>query len=241
MHPPSPNDPRQIRQFAAEVHVRGSHFVALVFVTQLAQMVPLLGWLLVWPGVYFHEISHGIATIVSNGKFVNFEMRHVGSGVCECVGGWDPIVALAGYGGTALWGLVVFQMAVWDDPERRRRATETFAVAIALSWLLWGKGDETRIMTVSTAAMFAIAVFHNTHALVRPALAFLGVALAADALLGALLLLAFDGWTDAQMLVDATSVPKPVWVVAWSGLAVAVLLHMWRITQQSQVFTSRSF
>lgn len=54
--------------------------------------------------VFFHELSHGIAAILTGGQIVKIELNLNQGGVCYFRGGWLLVTASAGYLGSLLWG-----------------------------------------------------------------------------------------------------------------------------------------
>lgn len=54
--------------------------------------------------VFFHELSHGIAAILTGGRIVEISINLRQGGVCYFEGGWFWLTATAGYLGSLLWG-----------------------------------------------------------------------------------------------------------------------------------------
>lgn len=57
--------------------------------------------------VFFHELSHGIAAVITGGSIERIELNMNEGGVCYTRGGWFPLILLAGYLGSLLWGTVL--------------------------------------------------------------------------------------------------------------------------------------
>lgn len=74
----------------------------------------------IWPlnlfAVLVHELMHGLAALLTGGKFKRFEMSRTG-GLAYTVGGWRWLILPAGYVGTAVFGaaLLVATNSL-DDP-----------------------------------------------------------------------------------------------------------------------------
>lgn len=68
--------------------------------------------------VFFHESSHAIATIVTGGKVVAFEVVPQAGGHVISSGGNRFITLSSGYLGSLLWGIVLFSMAVSSKMDR---------------------------------------------------------------------------------------------------------------------------
>lgn len=54
--------------------------------------------------VFFHELSHGLAALVSGGGIDHIRITMDEGGLCVTYGGWRPLVLSAGYLGSLLWG-----------------------------------------------------------------------------------------------------------------------------------------
>ncbi len=62
--------------------------------------------------VFFHELSHGLAAVLTGGKIVRIEVGANLGGVCWTAGGIRFIVISAGYLGSLLWGCLILLSAV---------------------------------------------------------------------------------------------------------------------------------
>ena len=211
-------------------------FFIMVGLALLAAEVPVIGWPLKWVETFFHEISHGLAAIVTGGGIVSIVLDYNGSGLCLSAGGWSVAVAFAGYLGASLWGFAIFRVAGAGSPKSGRGLGIALAAMVAVSWLLWGRGVSTLIVSAVIVALFAFAALADRAGLARHVLAFVGVAVAVSAVRAPLVLLVFGGQSDALTLSDITLVPRIVWVVVWAGLAIIVLYRMWRASARLPAF-----
>ena len=57
---------------------------------------------------YVHETGHGLAAIITGGRFHSFELYSNGGGQAITSGGWRALILPAGYLGAALFGAVLF-------------------------------------------------------------------------------------------------------------------------------------
>jgi hypothetical protein len=68
-----------------------------------------------WPikilTVFFHELSHGLAAVVTGGSIVKIELSANQGGVCWTSGGNRFVILSAGYLGSLLWGSGLFLAA----------------------------------------------------------------------------------------------------------------------------------
>lgn len=57
--------------------------------------------------VFFHEISHGTAAVLTGGSIARIELSPQLGGRCVHYGGWELVVLPAGYLGSMLWGALI--------------------------------------------------------------------------------------------------------------------------------------
>ena len=61
--------------------------------------------------VLLHEISHGLAAVLTGGRIAGIEISQDLGGVCTTVGGWQWLIVMAGYLGSMLWGGLILILA----------------------------------------------------------------------------------------------------------------------------------
>ena len=86
-------------------------FIAFVLAAFLIDYLPLINLPFLWSETFFHEISHGLAAIMSGGEIYRITLNFNGSGTCETLGGVGFLVSFSGYAGSALWGLMIYHTA----------------------------------------------------------------------------------------------------------------------------------
>jgi len=191
--------------------------------------VPVLGFV-VYPfrlfGTFIHELSHGLAAIITGGEFLRFRVEPDLSGVAQSAGGWRIVIASAGYVGSAVFGGVLIAL---------------HARGLTARWLLIGLG----FMFALLCLLFLRNLFGVAAALgLTAALLLAGWKLprgAQDILIDILALqLILDGYsslwtvfrlsgqqgiqTDAHSMAAMSGLPAAIWAVLWTLLSTAVLL-----------------
>ena len=83
-------------------------FILLMAVAVVVSYLPFVNWPFMWVQTFFHEISHGVAALITGGGIVRIELDLIGSGVCYTQGGVRFIVSIAGYAGAALSGMMFY-------------------------------------------------------------------------------------------------------------------------------------
>jgi len=196
-----------------------------------ALIVPIV---LLWPTwavyplkilvVYFHELSHGVAAILTSGAVDHIEVVAEQGGLCVTRGGSRFLTLSAGYLGSLAWGGAALVLAIRG--RRHRAAAFALGALVLLGTLAW----------VRPLASFGFA-FH-----LGAGLAIVAAALWLPGVVSAGLLEVF-GLTsclyvvpdiysdtiarsgevsDARMLAELTHVPTVVWGGLW--IVTAVLL-----------------
>ena len=178
--------------------------------------------------VFLHEISHGLAAVLTGGSIVSIWLSFDEGGACLTRGGSRFLVLNAGYLGSLLWGALFLLLGV-----RRARAPAAIAVmgVLTLAVTLVYVRTLFGFLYGVAAALVLIAV----AARLRPAVSeTLLAALGATSVLYAVwdvasdVLLRHSGQSDAAALSRLTGVPATLWGVAWIALSIAVLVAVLR-------------
>jgi hypothetical protein len=80
--------------------------------------------------VFFHELSHGLAALITGGSIVRIEIVAQEGGLCVTMGGSRFLVLTAGYLGSLIWGGVLLLLAA------RTRLDRGVSVALGAILLL---------------------------------------------------------------------------------------------------------
>jgi hypothetical protein len=68
--------------------------------------------------VFLHELSHGLAAVLTGGSIVKIELSPNQGGICYTKGGWEFLVVTAGYLGSLLWGGMILLAAARTKLDR---------------------------------------------------------------------------------------------------------------------------
>jgi len=170
--------------------------------------------------VLMHEISHGLAAVVTGGEIVRIEINARQGGVCYTQGGIRFVTLTAGYLGSMLWGGLILLFAArtrWDRYVSiaigifllvvtllfvRTTFGFTFALVFSLAMVAMGlklsEGVNDIVLKVIgiTSCMYAVLDIVD-DVLRRPGIG-----------------------SDADMLAEHTRIPGMVWGVIWISAAV---------------------
>lgn len=199
----------------------------------LALVLKLLWWPSLpfrWMEVFFHELSHGLACLLTFGRIVRIELNWDGSGVCYTRGGWRLPVLLAGYSGAVCWGAFMYY-AGWVMNHTQNTQLLFFLCATCLvSMVLWGRDLLTWLLLGFMAAVFYGHTLLGAGALLGHMVCLMGVYVMVSAVRAPLNLIDGLHVGDGAALQDITLIPEIVWVLLWFFFALAVLYGLWELS-----------
>lgn len=198
----------------------------------ILERLPVLGWL-VYPFQLFvtlvHELSHGVAALLTGGRFVRFVIAPDTSGLATTAGGWRWFVVSAGYLGAALFGGLLLALTNRSPGSRERRWLAVgLGLFFALITLLFAR-NLTAIAVGGLAAATLLALgWYGSRLWLTFGLNLLAIQCslnALDSLWGLVRLNAgpFNLPNDAQTMADLTHLPAVFWAVLWSLTALTIL------------------
>jgi hypothetical protein len=185
--------------------------------------------------VLLHEISHGIAAILTGGGIERLVLTVDEGGLAFTRGGSRFLILSAGYLGSALWGASFMRLA-WAAPSIRRLALRVAAIALGvvallyvrnffalayvaaatlvLFWLGWQGGARFQM-----AALWLVGTFSTLYAVID-----IGTdVLARGPFAGIPFLSDGTGFSnDAELLGTITFIPAFVWGLLWVAIAIAI-------------------
>lgn len=179
-----------------------------------------------WLESYFHELSHGLASLFTGGVVSHIQLFPNGAGLCFSQGGWPVVIAFAGYFGAAIWGYLIFLLATW--PKGIRMSFAVLGSAVCLSLLLWGRDLLTIGILLVLAVLFLLPLKLNGSHGLTSALRIMGLMIMLNALASPMVLLGLEGQGDANMLAQMTWVPAWIWVLLWLACSGLSLYLAWR-------------
>ena len=197
--------------------------------------VPYLG-ALVYPfrllGTFVHELSHGIAALMTGGTFRQFTVSADLSGLAWSAGGWRWLVCSAGYVGSAVFGGTLLLVAARGVPARVILAI--FGTLLGVLCVLFVRNAFGIGTGLLWAAALVVAGWRSTALVAEGILMVVALQLILDAfnsLLG-LIVLSTDVHvrTDALSMADATGVPAVVWACVWTLASLLILIGVLRVT-----------
>ncbi len=201
-----------------------------LLVPLLLALLVYLFWstIFVWPlrlfVVLLHEVSHGLAAVLTGGRIVSIELAPQEGGLCTTAGGWPFVISSAGYLGSALFGALFLVLGVRGKPRTHRTVTAFLGAALlVLTFVYVRSAFGFAFGLVAGALLLAVARW-----LPEGASSFLLRLLGVTSLLYAPWDIASDlilrsvPASDASALARMTGIPSIAWGVLW--LAASLLI-----------------
>lgn len=205
-------------------------FLGLLAAAMVLSQIPVIHWPFSWLETFCHELSHGLAALLTGGRIVKIVLHLDGSGFCYTSGGNRFLVAFSGYFGAVLWGGIIYLGALSSGAGTTRVVAGTLLSVLLLSTVLWVRDPITLVLMAVLMGLFALQLRFTQGWLLNGLLRLSGLYVALDAVRSPLALLDGRHLGDGATLSDLTLIPELVWVGIWELLALGALWYLWRIT-----------
>jgi hypothetical protein len=187
--------------------------------------------------VLLHEMSHGLAAILTGGSIDHIEISEQVGGVCWTSGGWRFAVASAGYLGSILWGGVIL-IAATRGKSAQAVAGIIAIIVLALTIVYVRNTFGVIFGLIFGIGMIALAKFASTT-ITQYVLKFLGTVSCLYALVDIkedLFTLQHRG-SDADALAELTGIPALLWGILWLVIAVVAFWKFVKIAARTSTTT----
>lgn len=193
----------------------------------IIRQLPLVSIPFKWLESYFHEISHGIAAIVSGGSIVKIQLFPNGAGLCTTLGGQAFLISFFGYAGAIIWGALIYNLA--GKHQRVAKWFSAFIIGLlACTIIFWVRDLLTLvIIAVLIIAFVAMQKFDQLKHL-QTLMQLIGAIVLLNSLFSPLYLIDGRHLGDGANLASLTAIPEIVWVLVWSLLAVVTAFLLGR-------------
>lgn len=196
--------------------------------------IPIVSWLL-YPFKLFvtmvHESSHALAARLTGGQVSSVSISADESGLTESYGGFRPLVACAGYMGTAIFGGLLIYLG--------RKANEARSVLHTVGWVLlsmtifYGGGGYFSFISMLLISISLILIAkHSEDKTCHMVLLIMAVITTIEAILDfrTLMILSVipDAANDARTMAMLTGIPRTIWTLLYGAFSITVLfLSFW--------------
>jgi len=193
---------------------------AIIFI-----QIPLISVPFKWLESYFHEISHGLAALITGGTIVQIQLFSNGAGLCTTRGGLTLLISFMGYAGAIFWGYLIYIIASLNK-KAARIFSFVIIVLISISLLFWVRDLLTLFILVVVLGIFFLQIKLPNLGHLQKLLKFTGIMVLINSLLSPLYLLDGQSVGDGARLSEITFIPELVWIIIWSALALWVLFSL---------------
>ncbi|MCL1125271.1 M50 family metallopeptidase [Shewanella surugensis] len=218
----------------SKIPTKGRFFIELL-IAFLVTRLPLIQIPFKWLESYFHELSHGLATVLTGGSVSHIQLFPNGAGLCFSQGGWPVIIGFSGYFGAALWGYLLFILAT--SPRGIRISFALLGAGVLLTITLWGRDLLTILILAVLAGLFLLPLKLSGKAFFNCGLRIMALMIMLNALASPTYLLGIGARGDAAMLASQTWIPAWIWVGMWLLFSGWMLFLSWRRVRDVRVLT----
>lgn len=210
-------------------------FVTLVVSAFLLSYIPIINWPFSWMMTFFHEISHGIAALVTGGSIESIKLHLRGSGLCTTTGGIGVVISLAGYLGAVVWGMGIYLMADKLNKRHTHELALFMSGTVLLAALFFGRDLITILIMAALVSVLVAIMKMQNNAFIKLALKFIGIYILLDAIKAPLNLIDGRHIGDGAKLADTTGIPELIWVGVWFIIGAYGLYTLWRLSNKENV------
>jgi hypothetical protein len=182
----------------------------------------------VWPlrvfVVLLHEVSHGLAAVLTGGRIVSIELSPLEGGLCTTAGGWAFVVSSAGYLGSALFGALFLVLGFRGRPRTHRAATAFLGAAlVGLSLVYVRSAFGFLYGLVAGAVLLAVARWlpEGASSFVLRLLGVTSLLYAPWDIVSDLILRSVPA-SDASAMARMTGIPAIAWGVLWLAASLVI-------------------
>ena len=184
--------------------------------------MPLISVPFNWLESYFHELSHGLAALLTGGRVVQIQLFPNGAGLCTTQGGIRFVISLMGYLGATLFGYFICRLAQGFQAQARW-IYPVFIALMTLSLILWVRDVLTAFIIGVLITLFVVKWrFVKSHSL-GLWLKFTGIIVLLNSVYSPLYLIDGRHLGDGASLASMTFIPEIIWALLWSASGIFAL------------------
>ena len=223
---PEPSFSQTTSPFSSLSTPSKAQFITELVLALVLTRLPFVNVPFAWLETFFHEFSHGLATLFTGGMVSHIELFPNGAGLCYSQGGWGVAIGFAGYFGAALWGYLLFNLATWTKGIRLSFALLSGLVMVTI--VFWARDILTMAIMGTLAVLFLLPLKLSHSRVLTSVLRIVALMVLLNALSSPTVLFGMQGRGDAAMLASATWVPAWVWVMTWLAISAGLLYQCWK-------------
>ncbi len=203
--------------------------ILFILAAFIIDYLPLINLPFLWSETFFHEISHGLAALLTGGSIHAITLNFNGSGLCKTSGGIHFLVAFFGYTGSALWGLLIYRIASTLSPRNSRIMVIIMVTMLLITLVFWARDMPTITILIVLLLMYGLPLYKSYWFSVKSFIQVVGIFVLLDAIRSPLYLLDGRDLGDGATLAQLTWLPEIFWVALWFIIALSCLYVLWKV------------
>ena len=204
-------------------------FTSLLVLAVIVSHVPLLRCPFKWMETFFHELSHGLAALMTLGRIHRIQLKWNGAGVCTTSGGSRIWILLWGYLGASAWGALIYIAGWLLTSADTVRLFYFFMALLGICTVFWVRDVVTLIIMVAMFCIFFLPVYFPNWTLYPYLLEFIGLYVVLSAIQSPLHLIDGELIGDGAELQKILFLPEGVWIALWFIVAVCTFYFLWML------------
>jgi len=197
-------------------------FWCLLLVAALIRNIPIISLPFNWLESYFHEVSHGLAAMLTGGIIIKIELFPNGAGLCTTQGGSRFFTAFMGYTGAAIWGALLYSLASVNQ-KLTKIVSGALLVLLITSCLFWVRDLLTLVIIVMLIGLLAVKIKWHQRAWFSYGMQLIGLTVLLNSLFSPFYLIDGRHRGDGATLAELTFIPELIWVAIWVVIGLALL------------------
>ncbi len=210
-------------------------FLLELLLALLIKAIPVIDQPLDWFQTFFHELSHGLAALISGGRIASIQIALDASGLCTTLGGQPALILFAGYAGSALWGTLIYLSV---SARHAKAIALSLALLVLLVGLLWARDWITPWILLTIIALFLLAYRYGNRTWTYRFIAFVGIYVLIESLRAPFYLIDGQAIGDGSELAELTHLPEIFWIAVWATLSLGLLIMLYRRGSKPKTSTS---
>jgi hypothetical protein len=210
-----------------------NRFWLILFTALILSQIPIVSIPFKWLETYFHEISHGLAALLTGGSIVKIQLFPNGGGRCTTLGGMSFLISFMGYAGAALWGVCIYFIA-----SMHQRIAQILSGVIALLLLttlvFWARDILTLIIITVLLALVLLKFKYSKLSYLQISLQITGALILLNSVKSPWYLVDGRDFGDGAALTQLTGIPEFLWVVVWFSIGVGGIVWLAKMSKKGK-------
>lgn len=195
--------------------------ITLSYFTYHSHELMFLKSFLGWFETFFHEISHGIASLITGGIITSIELNWDGSGLCYSSGGNSTLTTFSGYFGASIWGSFIYLLT--SHKNKLINNISIFGLlSIMIVFIFYSGNINTIIILFSMILILAVIYYFRKSSWSMLFSQFIGIYIIFNSLYSPTYLFGYTTMGDHISMQNHTGISSIFWIYLWVVLCSLV-------------------